>query len=69
MRVYHRTFGVIPSIDGPSGSWDSCIWSGLAINGYEVSMMPGTWKVDVIVDYRTVLTDYFTIGGSQTPCC
>lgn len=69
MRVYHRTFGVLPSIDGPAGNWGSCIWSGLAIDGYEVAMMPGTWKVDVIVDFRKVLTDYFTIGGNQAPCC
>jgi hypothetical protein len=27
--------------------------------------MPGTWKVDVIVDYKKELTEYFTINGPQ----
>jgi hypothetical protein len=26
--------------------------------------MPGMWKVDIIVDYKKVLTEYFTIDGS-----
>ncbi|OPX79118.1 MAG: hypothetical protein A4E45_00881 [Methanosaeta sp. PtaB.Bin039] len=69
MRVYHRTFGIIPAIDGPVGYWGSNIWSGLPIDGYEVAMMPGTWKVDVIVDFRKVLTEYFNIGGHQSPGC
>jgi hypothetical protein len=31
-------------------------------------MMPGTWKVDVIVDYNKELTQYFTISGHEAPC-
>lgn len=69
MRVYKRSFGVIPAIDGPAGMWSSCIWSGLRIKGEDVANLPGTWKVDVIVDFRKVLTEYFTIGGNQAPCC
>lgn len=69
MRVYKRSFGVIPAIDGPAGMWGSCIWSGLRIKGEDVANLPGTWKVDVIVDFRKVLTEYFTIGGNQAPCC
>ncbi len=69
MRVYKRSFGVIPAIDGPAGMWGSCIWSGLKIKGEDVANLPGTWKVDVIVDFRKVLTEYFTIDGNQAPCC
>ncbi|NYT02455.1 MAG: hypothetical protein GKC10_06845 [Methanosarcinales archaeon] len=68
-RVYYRSFGVVPAIDGPVGDWGSCIWSSIGIKGYEVALMPGTWKVDVIVDFRKVTTEYFTIGGHQAPCC
>jgi hypothetical protein len=66
--VYGRSFGVIPAIDGPEGNWGSNIWSGLAIKGRDPSMMPGTWKVDVIVDYNKELTQYFTISGHEAPC-
>lgn len=62
-RVYSRTFGTIPPIDGPAGLWAAPIWSCLKINGYDPARMPGTWKVDVIVDFRKVLTEYFTIDG------
>lgn len=68
-RFYTRTFGVIPRNDGAAAMWGSCIWSGLQIKDYEVGMMPGTWRVDVIVDYRKVLSEYFTIDGHQQPCC
>jgi len=67
-RVYSRSFGVIPPVYGPAGYWSSCIWSGLKISGYEVSLMPGTWKVDVFVDYKKIASELFTIGGHQVPC-
>lgn len=66
-RTYARSFGVIPPIDGPSGYWCAPIWSCLKIDGYDPARMPGTWKVDVIVDFRKVLTEYFTIDG-ETSC-
>jgi hypothetical protein len=63
-RVYSRSFGVIPPVDGPAGLWAAPLWSCLKIKGYDPSRMPGMWKVDVIVDYKKVLTEYFTIDGS-----
>jgi hypothetical protein len=62
-RVYTRSFGVIPPVDGPAGLWAAPLWSCLKINGYDPARMPGMWKVDVIVDYKKVLTEYFTIDG------
>ena len=62
-RVYSRSFGVIPPIDGPAGQWAAPLWSCLKIKGYDPARMPGMWKVDVIVDYKKVLTEYFTIDG------
>jgi hypothetical protein len=67
-RVYARSFGVIPAVDS-QGFCGACIWSALKISGYEVSLMPGTWKVDVIVDFRKVLTEYFTLNGHHASCC
>lgn len=64
-RTYTRTFGVIPPDDGPMGIWSAPIWSCLKICGYDPERMPGIWKVDVIVDYRKVLTEYFTIDGKN----
>ena len=63
-RVYSRSFGVIPPVDGPAGLWAAPLWSCLKIKGYDPARMPGMWKVDVIVDYKKVLTEYFTIDGS-----
>jgi hypothetical protein len=37
----------------------------LKIKGTDVARLPGTWKVDVIVDYRKVLTEYFTITSPE----
>ena len=42
------------------------VWSKLKIKGTDVARLPGTWKVDVIVDYRKVLTEYFTINSAET---
>jgi hypothetical protein len=65
-RVYARTFGVIPPDYGPMGIWSAPIWSCLKICGNDPEYMPGLWKVDVIVDYRKVLTEYFTIDGTKS---
>ncbi len=65
-RVYARSFGVIPPIDGYMGFWGAPIWSCLKIAGTDVASMPGNWKVDVIVDYRKVLTEHFTLNGRQS---
>ncbi len=64
-RTYTRSFSVIPPIDGFAGWWASPVWSCLKIEGTDVSRLPGTWKVDVIVDYRKVLSEYFTINGPE----
>jgi hypothetical protein len=65
-RTYARTFGVIPPIDGSAGLWAAPVWSCLKIKGYDPARMPGMWKVDVIIDYAKVLTEYFTIDGPIT---
>jgi hypothetical protein len=62
-RTYARTFSVIPPIDGYAGMWAAPLWSCLKIAGTDVAHLPGNWKVDVIVDFRKVLTEYFTISG------
>jgi hypothetical protein len=64
-RTYARTFSNIPPIDGFTGMWAAPVWSCLKIKGTDVARLPGTWKVDVIVDYRKVLTEYFTLNGRQ----
>ena len=64
-RTYTRTFSTMPPIDGFTGLWAAPLWSCLKIRGTDVARMPGTWKVDVIVDYRKVLTEYFTINGPK----
>lgn len=64
-RTYARTFSNIPPIDGFTGMWAAPLWSCLKIKGTDVARLPGTWKVDVIVDYRKVLTEYFTVNGRQ----
>ena len=61
-RTYARSFSTIPPIDGFTGMWAAPVWSCLKINGTDVARRPGTWKVDVIVDYRKELTEYFTIN-------
>jgi hypothetical protein len=65
-RTYARTFGVIPPDDGPMGIWSAPIWSSLKICGNDPEYMPGIWKVDVIVDYTKVLTEYFTIDCKKS---
>jgi hypothetical protein len=65
-RTYARSFDVIPPIDGPAGYWYAPIWSCLKIYGYDAARIPGVWKVDVIVDFRKVLTEYFTIDGMKS---
>lgn len=64
-RTYSRSFSTIPPIDGFTGMWAAPVWSCLDIRGTDVSRLPGTWRVDVIVDYRKVLTEYFTINSPQ----
>jgi hypothetical protein len=64
-RTYTRTFSTMPPIDGFTGLWAAPLWSCLKIKGTDVARLPGTWKVDVIVDYRKVLTEYFTINGPK----
>jgi hypothetical protein len=64
-RTYARTFSNIPPIDGFTGMWAAPVWSCLKIKGTDVARLPGTWKVDVIVDFRKVLTEYFTVNGRQ----
>jgi hypothetical protein len=65
-RTYSRSFGVIPPVDGPVGHWCAPIWSCLEIHGYEAARMPGLWKVDVIVDFRKVLTEYFIVDDMES---
>jgi hypothetical protein len=65
-RTYARSFGVIPPIDWPAGLWAAPIYSCLKIKGYDAARFQGMWKVDVFVDYKKVLTEYFTIDGSAT---
>ena len=55
---------MIPPVDGPAGLWAAPLWSSLKIKGNDPARMPGMWKVDIIVDYKKVLTEYFTIDGS-----
>ena len=62
-RTYARSFSTIPPIDGFTGMWAAPVWSCLPIRGTDVARLPGTWRVDVIVDYRKVLTEYFTINS------
>jgi hypothetical protein len=62
-RVYARSFGVLPPIDGYMGFWGAPIWSCLKISGSDPSKRPGNWKVDVLVDFRKVLEEHFTING------
>jgi len=64
-RTYARSFSTIPPIDGFTGMWAAPVWSCLKIKGTDVARLPGTWKVDVIVDYRKVLTEYFTITSPE----
>jgi hypothetical protein len=64
-RTYTRSFSTMPPIDGFTGLWAAPLWSCLKIKGTDVARMPGTWKVDVFVDYRKVLTEYFTINGPK----
>jgi len=61
-RTYARSFSTIPPIDGFTGMWAAPVWSCLKIKGTDVAYLPGNWRVDVIVDYRKVLTQYFTIN-------
>lgn len=61
-RTYDRTFSVVPPIDGFAGMWAAPVWSCLKIGGTDVARMPGNWKVDIIVDFRKVQTEYFTIN-------
>jgi hypothetical protein len=69
-RTYSRTFSVVAPIDGFAGLWAAPVWSCLKIQGTDVARLPGLWKVDVIVDYRKVLTEYFTVdaSGCKTVC-
>jgi hypothetical protein len=60
-RTYARSFSVIPPIDGYAGLWAAPVWSCLEIQGTDAAEMPGLWKVDVIVDFRKIITEYFTI--------
>jgi hypothetical protein len=60
-RVYARSFSVIPPMDSFWGNPAAPVWGCLKIKGHDVAQMPGTWKVDVIVDFRKILTEYFTI--------
>jgi hypothetical protein len=62
-RTYARSFGAIPPIDWPAGLWAAPIYSCLKIKGYDAARLQGMWKVDVFVDYKKVLTEYFTIDG------
>ncbi len=62
-RTYDRSFSVIPPIDGFSGIWAAPIWSCLKIRGTEVEHMTGNWRVDIIVDFRKIQTEYFSING------
>lgn len=62
-RTYARSFSTIPPIDGFTGMWAAPVWSCLKIKGTDVAHLPGNWRVDVIVDYRKVLTEYFTINN------
>ncbi|MDD4447165.1 MAG: hypothetical protein PHN61_05755 [Methanothrix sp.] len=64
-KTYARSFSTIPPIDGFTGMWAAPVWSCLKIKGTDVARLPGTWKVDVIVDYRKVLTEYFTITSPE----
>ncbi|VVB67608.1 Uncharacterised protein [uncultured archaeon] len=64
-RTYARSFSTIPPIDGFAALWAAPVWSCLKIKGTDVASLPGTWKVDVIVDFRKVHTDYFTVNGPQ----
>ena len=64
-RTYARSFSNVPPIDGFTGMWAAPVWSNLKIKGTDVARMPGTWKVDVIVDYRKILTEYFTINTPE----
>ena len=65
-RTYARSFSNVPPIDGFTGMWAAPVWSKLKIKGTDVARLPGTWKVDVIVDYRKILTEYFTINSPET---
>jgi hypothetical protein len=62
-KAYAQTFGVIPPDNGRMGIWSAPIWSSLEIAGQDAANMFGLWKVDVIVDYKTVLTEYFTLDA------
>jgi hypothetical protein len=42
--------------------WAAPVWSCLKIAGTDVARLPGNWKVDIIVDFRKVQTEYFTIN-------
>ena len=61
-RTYARSFSTIPPIDGFTGMWAAPVWSCLKIKGTDVSRLPGNWRVDVIVDFKKELTEYFTIN-------
>lgn len=61
-RTYARSFSTIPPIDGFTGMWAAPVWSCLKIKGTDVARLPGNWRVDVIVDFKKELTEYFTIN-------
>jgi len=62
-RTYARSFSTIPPIDGFTGMWAAPVWSCLKIKGTDVARLPGNWRVDVIVDFKKELTEYFTINS------
>ncbi|HWQ18283.1 MAG TPA: hypothetical protein VN455_00775 [Methanotrichaceae archaeon] len=64
-RVYARSYGVVPASDGFLGLWGAPIWSTLKIKGCDVQDIPGLWKVVVLVDYKKVAEEYFTIDGGR----
>lgn len=50
-----------------SGSfWNTYnIWSSIDIAGKKAANLPGNWHVDVFLDGRKMLTEYFSISGGQ----
>ncbi len=47
-------------------SWNAYnIWSSIDIAGKDASNRPGDWHVDVFLDGRKMLTEYFSISGGQ----
>lgn len=41
------------------------IWSSIDIAGKDAAFRPGDWHVDVFLDGRKMLTEYFSISGGQ----